>query len=803
MIAVHPDIKGVSSGAVLSAYQRIRIEFVCAKLGLTSIGYLWQREQSDLLREMTQQSGVKAIFVKVAVPGLGSQHIGTDIGSHVDYLLAMEKSQEMNTCGEGGEYESFTLDCPLFRHRIVIDRFEVLTEGKEMCFGRVPNSNGTVSYLDLKDFHLERKNDDIIESEKKYLTPLRVVDVNQVENSVKIDVAVTGEDDKLWAQQYVSDEISFVQSLPKKQDINSQTASIPELFTTTDQTSFFYLPAKRVLLDSGNLSDTVFDLIRSIKENKYNAKCAHINLFVPSMGDFGTINAGYMKNFSTQPPSRACTQSTLFSAWSLQCNLERDNSLLLPHASADCQLIVPRTAELDVLHVQGLSHWAPANIGPYAQAVGYQGFYSYAGQIGLLPHDLSLPSQPSLQFHQMVRNISNVLKQTNTDIASSIFGGSFFIAKECLDMLSFEQSLAEIQQYYVPEAIKTLEDQYNPWSTSTVSKHNAAIRNAQKLCYTVRCAMMRHKKAIPLVQTSTAENTESETEIELGEVSSADEYDDFDEAEEEENADDSDSEESLVSLCDAKAQSRCVKLELSNESSPMVTIKTEELSLYAPISYSIAPCLPRSAFYEFQTSALPLSRKSLNDRAIFSMYPVYEDDTKTTILAVLIISGVLKHSNDYLSLNMSVLMSKHTPLSQKTLDKIALQVSTQISDLQSSLVGSNIEILWSKITYQQTLDATSLQQSFRNCDTKLNTLANTSFIPSCSMIFSTGETLNSYRIIKSIFSNWENLGNELDKEQLFIISTIDQWWCDSVLSSLYQLNSATFCAVKVLDEDDD
>lgn len=26
----------------------------------------------------------------------------------------------MNVCGEGGEYETFTLDCPLFKKRIVM-----------------------------------------------------------------------------------------------------------------------------------------------------------------------------------------------------------------------------------------------------------------------------------------------------------------------------------------------------------------------------------------------------------------------------------------------------------------------------------------------------------------------------------------------------------------------------------------------------------------------------------------------------------------------------------------------------------
>lgn len=37
-----PEIEALASGAVLSTYQRTRVESVCARLGLTSLGYLWQ-----------------------------------------------------------------------------------------------------------------------------------------------------------------------------------------------------------------------------------------------------------------------------------------------------------------------------------------------------------------------------------------------------------------------------------------------------------------------------------------------------------------------------------------------------------------------------------------------------------------------------------------------------------------------------------------------------------------------------------------------------------------------------------------
>ena len=66
---------GVAVGAILSDYQRVRVESVCQRLGLTPLAYLWQRDQSDLLQEMIQ-AGMESILVKVACLGLDKRHLG-------------------------------------------------------------------------------------------------------------------------------------------------------------------------------------------------------------------------------------------------------------------------------------------------------------------------------------------------------------------------------------------------------------------------------------------------------------------------------------------------------------------------------------------------------------------------------------------------------------------------------------------------------------------------------------------------------------------------------------------------------
>lgn len=49
-----PSISAVSSGAIASDYQRLRVENVCSRLGLISLAYLWKQDQSLLLQEMVR-----------------------------------------------------------------------------------------------------------------------------------------------------------------------------------------------------------------------------------------------------------------------------------------------------------------------------------------------------------------------------------------------------------------------------------------------------------------------------------------------------------------------------------------------------------------------------------------------------------------------------------------------------------------------------------------------------------------------------------------------------------------------------
>ncbi|KAG1361524.1 Endoribonucleases isoform 4 [Cocos nucifera] len=148
-----PSITAVSSGAIASDYQRLRVESVCSRLGLVSLAYLWKQDQTFLLEEMIRR-GILAITIKVAAMGLNpAKHLGQELADLKSHLLQMKELYGINVCGEGGEYETLTLDCPLFRNaRIMLDKFQVILHSTD--------SIAPVGILHPLVFHLQHKKMD-------------------------------------------------------------------------------------------------------------------------------------------------------------------------------------------------------------------------------------------------------------------------------------------------------------------------------------------------------------------------------------------------------------------------------------------------------------------------------------------------------------------------------------------------------------------------------------------------------------------------------------------------------------------
>jgi len=113
----HHGIEGVVTGAVKSKYQADRFRAVAESLGLSCLNPLWGLDEVELLREVLA-SRIVAIFTRVAGYPLSRSLLGRTLDEEAVELLARLRSY-VNPSGEGGEYETFVLDSPMFRMKIV------------------------------------------------------------------------------------------------------------------------------------------------------------------------------------------------------------------------------------------------------------------------------------------------------------------------------------------------------------------------------------------------------------------------------------------------------------------------------------------------------------------------------------------------------------------------------------------------------------------------------------------------------------------------------------------------------------
>ncbi|MCS7136562.1 MAG: TIGR00289 family protein [Nitrososphaerota archaeon] len=112
------DVDGLVSGVIASRYQRNRIEKVCSELGLKHLTPLWGMEPDRLLREQ-YALGFESIVTSVSAEGLDESWLGRKLDeAAIDELRRLSEKFGINMCFEGGEGETFVLDCPIFKKKL-------------------------------------------------------------------------------------------------------------------------------------------------------------------------------------------------------------------------------------------------------------------------------------------------------------------------------------------------------------------------------------------------------------------------------------------------------------------------------------------------------------------------------------------------------------------------------------------------------------------------------------------------------------------------------------------------------------
>ena len=91
-------------------------------------------------------AGFEIIFTVIAADGLDKTWLNRKITkADVEKLKIIRQKTYLNIAGEGGEFESVVLDCPLFKKKIIIDEIEVREQNKN------------TATLIIKKAHLQQK----------------------------------------------------------------------------------------------------------------------------------------------------------------------------------------------------------------------------------------------------------------------------------------------------------------------------------------------------------------------------------------------------------------------------------------------------------------------------------------------------------------------------------------------------------------------------------------------------------------------------------------------------------------------
>lgn len=117
-------IEGIVTGAIGSCYQASRVQKICRDLNLECFNPLWQKDQTEILEDLISRK-FEIIVVGVFAYPLNETFLGRKIDlSFVREMEVLEEKYKINVAGEGGEYETFVLNCSLFSRQLAVKSFE-------------------------------------------------------------------------------------------------------------------------------------------------------------------------------------------------------------------------------------------------------------------------------------------------------------------------------------------------------------------------------------------------------------------------------------------------------------------------------------------------------------------------------------------------------------------------------------------------------------------------------------------------------------------------------------------------------
>ncbi len=123
-------IEAIATGALHSVYQASRIQKICDNLNLKCFNPLWHKDEIGYLQELIKNK-FKIIITGVFAYPLDNSWLGREIDNKfIEDATKLKEKYKIHAAGEGGEFETFVLDCPLFKKPLKVKSFKDFKEGE-------------------------------------------------------------------------------------------------------------------------------------------------------------------------------------------------------------------------------------------------------------------------------------------------------------------------------------------------------------------------------------------------------------------------------------------------------------------------------------------------------------------------------------------------------------------------------------------------------------------------------------------------------------------------------------------------
>ena len=114
------QIDGIVHGGILSEFQKSNFESICDDLKLKLISPLWHENASVYMKNLLDDN-FEFIICSVTTNGLDDRWLGKKITyADLEILEKLSKKFQFNLNFEGGEAETFVLNCPIFNNPLKI-----------------------------------------------------------------------------------------------------------------------------------------------------------------------------------------------------------------------------------------------------------------------------------------------------------------------------------------------------------------------------------------------------------------------------------------------------------------------------------------------------------------------------------------------------------------------------------------------------------------------------------------------------------------------------------------------------------